>query len=302
MSDQVARTIVVGSSSVEEVEDAVLSAAELAIGAGAALHVVHAYEPASGGEPAAGAEEALERREHLLARLREALERAGVRCSAEVEQGAAGPLLCRRAEEMGADLIVVGPTRQPAAGRHILGSTAERVVLEACVPVLILRGPFRPASCRVLYTTDLSAHSSGALARGRCTAGWLLERPAAEECLLVAWYGLPSLPPLRGKTLTEVASAQLEAFVAAQKGSLPMARRVRTGSPAKEIVAEAEEFGAALVVMGTHARTGAERFFLGSVAEQVLRTALHHVLVVPAGARARPANPPVEQLASGAAI
>jgi len=299
MSHQVGRTIIVGTSGVEEVEEIVLSAAALASGAGAALHVVHAFEPPPSSESVTRSGEAPEQR-RLLARLRESLKRAGVECSAEVEEGAAGPLLCRRAEALGAGLIVVGSTRQPEGGRHILGSTAERVVLEACVPVLVLRGPLPPGPGRVLYTTDLSAHSAGALARGRSTVSWILKEPASEECLLVAWYGLPSLPPLRGSTLAEVASAQLEAFVAGQNGSLPMARRVRTGSPAKEIVAEAEEIGAALVVMGTHARTGAERFFLGSVAEQVLRTALHNVLVVPAGARARRASPQAPDLAAAA--
>ena len=56
---------------------------------------------------------------------------------------------------------------------------------------------------------------------------------------------------------------------------------VETGTPSREIVADAETSGADLVVMGTHGRTGLDRFLLGSVAERVVRTAGVPVLVVP---------------------
>ena len=52
---------------------------------------------------------------------------------------------------------------------------------------------------------------------------------------------------------------------------------VRYGSPAAEIVAEAEVYD--LVVVGTHGRTGLEAVWLGSVAEKVLRTCSKPVFV-----------------------
>jgi len=48
---------------------------------------------------------------------------------------------------------------------------------------------------------------------------------------------------------------------------------VRFGDPTKEILTEADAFGADLVVMCTKAASGISRVMLGSVAEQVLRKA-----------------------------
>jgi nucleotide-binding universal stress UspA family protein len=60
--------------------------------------------------------------------------------------------------------------------------------------------------------------------------------------------------------------------------------RVRTliteGTPYRMIVETAERLGADLIVMGTHGRTGLPRFFMGSVAEMVVRHAHCPVLTV----------------------
>lgn len=55
--------------------------------------------------------------------------------------------------------------------------------------------------------------------------------------------------------------------------------RVRCGHPASEIVAEAREQGADLIVMTTHGRTGLARLLAGSVASSVMRRAQIPVLV-----------------------
>jgi nucleotide-binding universal stress UspA family protein len=48
---------------------------------------------------------------------------------------------------------------------------------------------------------------------------------------------------------------------------------VRQSDPRQEIVDEAKDWGADLVVVGSHGRTGLERWLLGSVAEHVVRHA-----------------------------
>lgn len=55
---------------------------------------------------------------------------------------------------------------------------------------------------------------------------------------------------------------------------------VREGLAAEEIVAEARESGADLIVMGTHGHTGLEHVLLGSVAERTVRLAPCPVLTV----------------------
>ena len=49
--------------------------------------------------------------------------------------------------------------------------------------------------------------------------------------------------------------------------------RVRHGDPRLEVVEEAGEFGADIVVLGSNGRTGIQRWLLGSVAEYVVRHA-----------------------------
>ena len=56
-----------------------------------------------------------------------------------------------------------------------------------------------------------------------------------------------------------------------QLDGLPVEYTVRFGAPAEELLGEARESGADLVVMATHGRSGVARLMLGSVAEAVLR-------------------------------
>jgi nucleotide-binding universal stress UspA family protein len=56
--------------------------------------------------------------------------------------------------------------------------------------------------------------------------------------------------------------------------------RLETGPAAETIARVAEEERADLLVAGTHGRSGLDRFFVGSVAERVVRTAPCPVLVV----------------------
>ncbi|MFB6135159.1 MAG: universal stress protein [Halobacteriaceae archaeon] len=58
---------------------------------------------------------------------------------------------------------------------------------------------------------------------------------------------------------------------------------VREGVPSRAIVRDAEEHDADLVAMGTHGRSGVERFLLGSVAERVVRHSPVPVLTARAG-------------------
>ena len=63
---------------------------------------------------------------------------------------------------------------------------------------------------------------------------------------------------------------------------------VKDGNVQHEIVAQAEQRAADLIVMGTHARKGIQRLLLGSVTERVLRTAHVPVLAVPPAERTAP--------------
>lgn len=61
---------------------------------------------------------------------------------------------------------------------------------------------------------------------------------------------------------------------------LPVSTRIRTGVPGQEIVDEAGEWRADLIVVGSHGRTGLRRILMGSVAQYVVQHALCSVEVV----------------------
>lgn len=61
---------------------------------------------------------------------------------------------------------------------------------------------------------------------------------------------------------------------------------LRVGTPAEEIVRYADVCDADLIIMGTHGRSGIAHALMGSVAEQVVRTARCPVLLVRAPKRA----------------
>ncbi|HET8761336.1 MAG TPA: universal stress protein [Nitrospiria bacterium] len=65
-----------------------------------------------------------------------------------------------------------------------------------------------------------------------------------------------------------------------QQQKLSVSRAVAQGASAHEIVSQAREVGADLIVMGTHGRRGVNHLMVGSVAERVVRTAACPVLTV----------------------
>lgn len=62
--------------------------------------------------------------------------------------------------------------------------------------------------------------------------------------------------------------------------SVPVRHRMIEGEPAVEIMRVAKEMNCDLIVLGTHGRSGLERFFMGSVAEEVMRHAPCPVMTV----------------------
>jgi universal stress protein A len=83
------------------------------------------------------------------------------------------------------------------------------------------------------------------------------------------------------RELREKESKKLDGEVeAVKRRGINVRPHFKEGSPLVEILNVAEEIGADLVVLGTHGRTGIDRFVMGSVAERVIRKAPCSVLVV----------------------
>ncbi|WP_437711454.1 universal stress protein [Sorangium sp. So ce448] len=65
----------------------------------------------------------------------------GVEISGVLRAGVPDEEICRLADEIGAEMIVIGTHARGAVARALLGSVAQRVVRSAKVPVLSIRGP-----------------------------------------------------------------------------------------------------------------------------------------------------------------
>lgn len=77
-------------------------------------------------------------------------------------------------------------------------------------------------------------------------------------------------------------SKKLLADTAEEMGKgLEVSQFSELGSKADTILQCAAQFGATLIVIGTHQRHGFDRFIMGSVAEEVLRNSPVPVLIVP---------------------
>jgi nucleotide-binding universal stress UspA family protein len=280
------RVIVAGVAELEGADPALAAAARLAERTGAELHLVHAYElpvlfrfvPGVGvalpetGDPYRGI---------LLEQLHAAAREAGAGDAAcHVVKGSPGACLLQVAESAGADLLVAGAARGSRLRRLVLGTTAQRVLREASVPVLVVRGPAETPVDRLLLATDMTEFSAAAQDAGLATVDWLLGEPRSVRALYVLpWSMVP--PPVPETALEHSAALRLEEFLRDRAGGPAVEPHVRAGAPAEEIVAEARDWPADLVVVGTHARSWGARMLLGSVAEAALRDAPCNVLAVP---------------------
>src|SRR5690349_15459290 len=131
------RSILVATDLTESAEPVLASAAALAALAEAELHVVHAIEddsaPSDSGD---GRGLRAKAGEKLRAQLKTFVPPATRVASAKMVAGSPHHVILERAEDVRADLIVIGPHRDRAVDEARLGITADRLVRTSEVPCL----------------------------------------------------------------------------------------------------------------------------------------------------------------------
>lgn len=200
-----------------------------------------------------------------------------------VRSGLAAPLITKMADEFGADLVVVGAHPRPAVARFLVGSTAERVIRLAPSPVLVATGGRREPFGRILVAVDLSRQSRRVLEIAAVFA-------QADQAEIRALYVQDRLTPM----LLEAAlfdeheqrhHAREQFELILSEVSLPselmVSREIREGHAGQEVMHEAQEWKADLVVLGTHGFGFFNRMLLGSTSTYVLRHGDCATLVVP---------------------
>jgi nucleotide-binding universal stress UspA family protein len=138
---------------------------------------------------------------------------------------------------------------------------------------------------KILVAVDRSELASRAVAVGADLAARLggqlgLVTVVDPRAAVAVEGGLSASETLR--MLREDAEAMLRAAAEEAAACPPTHRFVREGKPGPEVCASAREWGADMIVIGTHGRGGLARLLLGSTAEAVVRHAPCPVLVIPA--------------------
>lgn len=192
------------------------------------------------------------------------------------------------ANDRGVDLIVMPTHGRRGLGRFLLGSVTERVVRQADVPVLTLHPyaadsrvehPYR----NVLVPTDGSVCADHALGTGIEIAvdegSGLHVLSVVETAALGAdvrsELQIDSLESRARRIVDEAAESAADAGVDETTTAVQFASSIQ-----KAISTYVEEHDIDLLVLGTHGRTGFDRYVLGSVSEKLVRTSRVPVLTV----------------------
>jgi nucleotide-binding universal stress UspA family protein len=215
------------------------------------------------------------------------LEVANIPVITEVGIGKPCEVILRRAAELEATLIAMPTHALSGLRRWAIGSVTDRVVHAATAPVYIVRGDTErnatPNAIRtVMVTLDGSQLARAALqpaieiaSRNRANVVLLsVVTPAANEFAMIAHESLQS-------ALGAALEAEAKALRADPRlAGLSVTPVVSEGLAAEEIVEQAADQQADLIVMATHGWSGLQRLALGSVADKVLHaTAVPLVLV-----------------------
>ena len=142
---------------------------------------------------------------------------------------------------------------------------------------------------KVLFATDGSKFAEQSLAHAtelakKCGARMrvvtVVENPV--------FYGTPEATALYDAEFYRSLSIELEKLAqgaldrvesAAKEAGVEVSGVVRHGAPADEILEEAKSWGADVIVLSTHGRTGISRLLLGSVANRIVNHAPCPVLL-----------------------
>lgn len=225
-----------------------------------------------------------------LAEIAQAIEEThGLPAEIVVRAGHPAGAIAALAAEEGADLVVMGAHRRRILADIFVGTTIERVIRRASVPVLMANAASPAPHAAILAAIDFSdtalhavrtARALGLLDGARLTLLNAFTAPA-KDMMLIA--GVEERL-VQGHVSEEALAARraLEAFRASL--DLDPARvdlRIEEGAPESVVQGAIPETGADLLVIGTRGATGLDRALMGSVADALLRKVEIDVFAVP---------------------
>jgi nucleotide-binding universal stress UspA family protein len=233
----------------------------------------------------------LGRAEEVTGRMVERLKEVGITAEAVIKIDDPRFVITREAEDWPADLIFIRSHTHRDITRWLLGSVASAVLHDAPCSVEIVRttaneaARFFQSGMRILLATDGSEHS-------RLAAHSVSQRPwpAGTEVKIISVINpfvrlieveLSSPEEsVKGPETPREAVEEAEQIIGS--AGLKMTGETITGYPKTEIINRAKEWGADLIVVGSHGRRGLKRLLIGSISEAVATHAPCSVEVIKA--------------------
>ncbi len=215
----------------------------------------------------------------------------------EVHVGIPSAIVARRAADLDAGLVLVGPGRHGAMERLLTGDTTLQIMRLAGCPVLTVPQDADRLPRTAVVGADFTHFSARALADVLTLVG----SPATIHLVHVI-AGLEFVPAVPDEWWHQYQQDVESRLFAASEGvrlppSIEVHRHVREGSPARELLSVAEEVRADVVAVGSHGHSFLDRLVMGSVSTGVVRAATVAVIESPPGPAPEP-EPETRQSAS----
>ncbi|SIS19928.1 universal stress protein [Natronorubrum thiooxidans] len=223
--------------------------------------------------------------------LRDAATERGLEATAITREGIPSKEIVDYADEHAIDAIAIGTSGRGGVTRAVVGSVADKVIRTAPVPVVTTTPKTATAADEettvdsILLPTDGSDTAETVVQRGFALAAKLdatvhllsvINNDRAQILSALADADVDIADELR-----EQATDVLDELAAeAQALDVDVVTTTRNGVPAEGIVDYADTEGIDLIAMGTAGRGGFERALVGSVTDEVVRTAVIPVLTV----------------------
>jgi nucleotide-binding universal stress UspA family protein len=286
------KAIVVGVDGSSESLRAAAVARRIAEATGVKLHVTHAV-PEARLAKAVGpvpvyvsglfAQALGDTRRDLAAKLRGVVAPTVLK-SLDVRAGRAARVLADSVARRRAGLVVLGGKRHGTLARTVRGSTAHYLARALDIPMLVTAAG--PTLRRVLVAVDLSSATGRTLATGVALARALGARVRVLHVLEPIRYAYVVLRAPDMNAFLERSRATLTRTAA--RFGIPVSDTiVRRGAATDTIVAEAKEWRADLIVVGSQGKGFVDRMLIGSTTESLLARLPASLLVVPVARRKR---------------
>ncbi|WP_262269263.1 universal stress protein [Microvirga yunnanensis] len=259
----------------------------LAKACGAELSLVHVVDDDQ--PPDLAAIETREAERILAEQIGATAELQSLRCRPMVVAGDPFDGILRTATTLQADLIVMGAHRKQLLRDVFIGTTIERVIRSGPHPVLMVNDEVERPYRTALAAVDLSEPSATAI-KTSMTLGLL---GTLRLTLVHAFF-----PLAKGKlSYAGVSQDNIDEYVVGERlratqelitfldanglSDVGQSKHIEEGAPFEVISSTVKRLSPDLLVIGTHGRSGIAKMFLGSVAEEVLRSLDVDILTVP---------------------